>query len=61
MTATIFERMLFLANGGASAYLHKNGRENQQTTKLQNFLSVAMKRTSVSKDEDVNNLLKKKH
>jgi hypothetical protein len=38
---TIFERLMFLAKGGRKEYWHKNGKENKQTTKLQDFLDFA--------------------
>jgi hypothetical protein len=34
---TIYERLLFLAKGGRKSYWHK-GKENKNTTKLQNLL-----------------------
>jgi hypothetical protein len=37
---TILEWLHFLARGGRSDYLHKNGKENKKTTKLQNFLDT---------------------
>jgi hypothetical protein len=40
----VFERLMFLANGGRKSYQHKNGKENKNTTKLQDLLSEVMKR-----------------
>jgi hypothetical protein len=40
----ICERLMFLAKGGKKAYWHKNGKENKNTTNLQNLLDEVMKR-----------------
>lgn len=38
---TIFERLLHQALGNRPNYTHKNGKENIQVTKLQDFLDTA--------------------
>lgn len=37
---TILKRLHFLALGGVKEYKHNKGKENKQTTKLQNFLDT---------------------
>lgn len=49
---TIYERLQYLAAGGRIAYLHKNGKENKQTTKLQNLLSkVCINQASIQEEK----------
>ena len=46
--ANIFERLMFLARGGRKSYWHKNGKENTNTTKLQDLLDDTMKRRNIN-------------
>jgi hypothetical protein len=41
----IFDRLMFLAKGGKSDYLHK-GKENMKTSNLQDFLDEVVQRAT---------------
>lgn len=43
---SIYDRLMYLALGGKESYRHKNGMENKQTTKLQDFLDDVASRKS---------------
>lgn len=45
----VYEQQIYNAMGGKSKYLHKKGKENVQTTKLQNFLDEFIRRNSSAK------------